>query len=85
MTPGPRVAILEAAKRTRSEQMKIQVSFQCDVCGAGLDWPDDATDMTLIVCKNCSANQGTYGDLRDKALADAAAEIEAILEGKRRV
>lgn len=63
--------------------MKIQVSFRCDFCDAVVEWPDDAVDSTPIACKNCGTNHGTYRDLRDKAEADALAEIEAILAGKR--
>jgi len=62
----------------------MQVSFRCGICRSDLEWPDDITESTIITCKNCGSVVGTYGDLRDQATAAAAAEIDAILEGKRR-
>jgi hypothetical protein len=63
----------------------MKVSFRCGTCDSDLEWPDGAIDSTVVACKNCGEVIGTYRDLRDQAEAAAAAEVVAILEGKRRL
>ena len=59
---------------------EILISFACKKCGTKLDWFDDATDDTVLVCKNCGEHFGTYADLRHTALEAARARVDKILK-----
>jgi transcription elongation factor Elf1 len=82
MTPDPSIAILVAAKQTRSETMteKIPVSFRCKSCGTKLTWSDDAVDSTEITCKNCGTRFGTYADLRHTAVETVKEKVTALFK-----
>ena len=58
----------------------IPVSFRCDACDAKIEWPDDATDSTPIVCKKCGKHHGTYTDLRHTAMEAVRAKAEAMIK-----
>jgi hypothetical protein len=46
----------------------ISVSGNCP-CGARVSWDDESTtEDTILVCKDCGANLGTYGDFKNKAV-----------------
>ena len=46
----------------------ISISGNCP-CGTRVSWDDQTTtEDAVLVCKNCGANLGTYGDFKDKAI-----------------
>jgi hypothetical protein len=45
----------------------ISISGNCP-CGTRVSWDDESSDDTILVCKNCGANLGTYGDFKNKAM-----------------
>jgi len=57
----------------------VSVSAKCP-CGEGLTWPEDATEDTPLVCKNCGADLGTYGDFQRKAIDAVKDRVESMFK-----
>jgi hypothetical protein len=58
----------------------VSVSGNCGGCGERVSWPDDATEETLLICKNCGADLGTYGDFKNKAVETVKRRLVDIMK-----
>jgi hypothetical protein len=45
----------------------ISITGTCP-CGTRVSWDDESSEDTMLVCKNCGAHLGTYGDFKNKAI-----------------
>jgi hypothetical protein len=55
----------------------IQVTAKCP-CGEPLALDDSTHDETILICKNCGLNVGTYGDLKRQATSAVADKWESM-------
>ena len=46
----------------------VSVTGKCPKCGTQVTWTDEVTNETMLVCKKCGFELGTYGDFHDKAV-----------------
>ncbi len=47
---------------------KTMATFKCKACGGTVpELPDDATDASIVRCKSCHTEAGTYGSLKSAA------------------
>ncbi len=62
------------------------VEHKCLVCGSTkIVGPDDMTDNSPVVCGDCGADLGTYGEVKAKLLAsarDSALQTVKLVTGK---
>lgn len=58
----------------------IPVSAKCS-CGEPITLSESVTDQTLLICKRCGSDLGTYGELKSQAAATVASKIESIFNG----
>lgn len=56
----------------------VPVTARCP-CGEIVIWDEDTvTSETLLFCKECGAELGTYGELEDRAAQAVADRIESL-------
>ncbi len=58
----------------------IQVRANCPTCHSRITWTDDVTDETMLVCKECGQEVGTYADFKMKAVEAVRDRAEAIMK-----
>ena len=66
---------------------ELKVSFTCKACGANpatLRLPDDATEDSVVVCKDCGAEFGRWGDVQAAAKEKAAQALRDMLPARFR-
>lgn len=55
---------------------QINVTFECQKCGGTiLELPDNHDDNSIVKCKSCGFEFGTYGQVKEKAKEAAVGEI----------
>ncbi len=58
----------------------LEVTFECESCGGTvLELPDDYTDASIVKCKACGREFGTWGDVQAQAHDLAARQIRDTL------
>ncbi|MES2490813.1 MAG: hypothetical protein V4607_13585 [Pseudomonadota bacterium] len=55
----------------------IPVSARCQ-CGESVSWDENSSQETVLICKKCGAELGTYGDLEAQAASTVAEKLESI-------
>ena len=61
---------------------RVEATFSCKSCGASptaIVLPDNHTDDSIAVCKNCGVEFGKYGDIKTKVRTDAQKEIRSYI------
>jgi DNA-directed RNA polymerase subunit RPC12/RpoP len=58
----------------------VQVWANCPTCHSRIIWADDVTDETMLVCKECGQEVGTYGDFKMKAMDAVRERVETIIK-----
>lgn len=57
---------------------QVNVTFECKNCGGTvLELPDDPTDDSIVVCKACRTEFGTWGDVQAKARETVVEKIRS--------
>lgn len=46
----------------------VSASAKCPACGTKVTWLSNVTDQTILVCKKCGKNLGTYGDFKNQVI-----------------
>lgn len=60
---------------------QLEVTFTCQECGGTvLNLPDDYTDDSIAECKDCGAEFGRWGDIKDKAMGLAKDRVSTMLK-----
>jgi transcription elongation factor Elf1 len=60
---------------------QITATFTCPKCGpTSLHLPDEYTDDSIASCNICGQEFGRYGDIKEKVIDMAKAEVDKIVE-----
>lgn len=68
--------------------MDVSVEINCEICGsANYSLPGGEADDGAVLCNDCGAGQGTFGELKaallDRAVAQSAEALRAKAEALR--
>lgn len=74
-----------AARSMESEAMTqesaITINFSCVKCGSALETKDDVrTEASIVTCKSCGHEFGTYGELKAEGTRLATEKAREVLE-----
>jgi uncharacterized Zn finger protein len=69
---------------------EFKITITCTNCGSNdVEVPDDATDESMVTCKNCQKEVGSWGELRqavinrvkDEAVSEVKEQLGKKLKG----
>jgi predicted nucleic acid-binding Zn ribbon protein len=53
----------------------VTVKFSCKKCGGAVVIPDDHTDDSIAICKECGLDIGRWGDIKAQGMEAAKADV----------
>jgi hypothetical protein len=55
---------------------EFKITITCTKCGSNdVEVPDDATDESMVTCKGCQTEVGTWGELKQAVINRAKDEV----------